>query len=94
MGWLRRPETLREYSGIPEGWRGTSSLPYHIGTMGNRELITRELDRLPERDLDRLLTFLRAINRTHSEPMPALAAETALAKDWLVPEEDSAWGNL
>jgi hypothetical protein len=26
--------------------------------------------------------------------VPALAAETALAKDWLSPEEDSAWGDL
>jgi hypothetical protein len=63
--------------------------------MGKRELITRELDRLPERDLDKLLAFLRAINRTHSEAaMPALATETALSKDWLSPEEDSAWGSL
>ena len=63
--------------------------------MGKRELITHELDRLPERDLDKLLAFLRAINETHSEAtMPALAAETVLAEDWLSPEEDSAWGNL
>jgi hypothetical protein len=63
--------------------------------MGKRELIARELDRLPERDLDKLLAFLRTINETHSEDgMPALAAETALAKDWLSPEEDSAWGDL
>jgi hypothetical protein len=63
--------------------------------MGKRELITRELDRLPERDLDKLLAFLRAMNEPHSEAaMPALAAESALAKDWLSPEEDSAWGDL
>jgi hypothetical protein len=63
--------------------------------MGERELITRELDRLPERHLDKLLAFLRAINETHSEAaIPTLAAETALAKDWFSPEEDSAWGNL
>ena len=63
--------------------------------MGKRELITRELDRLPEQDLDKLLAFLRAINETNSEAaMPALTAETGLAKDWLSPEEDSAWGNL
>jgi hypothetical protein len=30
--------------------------------MGKRELIARELDRLPERDLDKLLAFMRAIN--------------------------------
>ena len=71
------------------------SLPYHIGSMGKRELITRELDRLPERDLDKLLAFLRAINEAHSDAaVPVLAAETSLAKDWLSPEEDSAWGDL
>jgi len=26
--------------------------------------------------------------------MPAQIAETALAKDWLSPEEDSAWADL
>jgi hypothetical protein len=63
--------------------------------MGKRELITRELDRLPERDLDKLLAFLRAINDPNSDAaMPAQIAETALAKDWLSPEEDSAWGDL
>ena len=63
--------------------------------MGKRELIVRELDRLPERDLDKVLAFLRAINETRSQAaMPALASETTLAKDWLSPEEESAWGDL
>jgi len=63
--------------------------------MGKRELIARELDRLPERDLDKLLAFMRAINEMNSDAaMPVLAAETSLAKDWLSPEEDSAWAGL
>jgi hypothetical protein len=63
--------------------------------MGKRELIARELDRLPERDLDRLLAFMRAINEMSCDAaMPVLAAETSLAKDWLSPEEDSAWADL
>lgn len=63
--------------------------------MGKRELITRELDRLPERDLDKLLAFLRTINDTNSDAaMPLIAAETSLAKDWLSAEEDSAWAGL
>jgi hypothetical protein len=63
--------------------------------MGKRELIARELDRVPEGDLDKLLALLRSINGTHSDSaMPAQIAETALAKDWLSPEEDSAWGDL
>jgi len=63
--------------------------------MGKRELIARELDRLPEQDVDRLLAFLRALKEAHGDAaLPALAAETALAKDWLTPEEDAAWADL
>jgi hypothetical protein len=51
--------------------------------MGTRELITRELDRMPEQDLYKLLAFLRSLKDAHAETaMPALAAESSLAKDW------------
>jgi hypothetical protein len=63
--------------------------------MGTRELIARELNRVPERDLDKLLAFLRSLQDAHAEAVrPALAAESSLAKDWLTPEEDAAWANL
>jgi hypothetical protein len=63
--------------------------------MSKRELIARELDNMPERDLDQLLVFLRALKESHAEAaMSTLAAESALAKDWLAPEENSAWANL
>ena len=63
--------------------------------MSKRELIARELDHMPERDVDKLLAYLRALKETHAEAaMPALAAESSLAKDWLAPEEDAAWANL
>ena len=63
--------------------------------MSKRELIARELDRLPEPDLDKLLAFLRCLKEAHAENVvPTLAAESALAKDWLTPEEDAAWANL
>jgi phosphopantetheinyl transferase (holo-ACP synthase) len=63
--------------------------------MSKRELIARELDRLPEQDLDRLLAFLWALKEAHADAaLPTLAAESALAKDWLTPEEDAAWANL
>jgi hypothetical protein len=63
--------------------------------MSKRELIVRELDHIPESDLDKLLTFVRALKEAHGDDvMPALAAEGALAKDWLTPEEDSAWADL
>jgi phage FluMu protein gp41 len=63
--------------------------------MSKRELIARELSRLSERDLDRILAFVRKIEEGQAEAAaPALAAESALAKDWLSPEEDAAWASL
>jgi len=63
--------------------------------MSKRELIALELQRLPEQDLDRLLAFMRALRESHADhALPTLAAESALAKDWLTPEEDAAWASL
>jgi hypothetical protein len=63
--------------------------------MSKRELIARELDHLPEQDLDKLLAFLRLLREASAETgMPMLAAESSLARDWLTPEEDAAWANL
>jgi len=66
-----------------------------IDVMSKRELIAQELGRLSEADLDRLLAFLRSLTEEHAEAsIPVVAAESALAKDWLSPEEDAAWANL
>jgi len=63
--------------------------------MSKRELIAHELDRLAEQDLDALLAFLWSLKEAHADAaVPTLAAESALAKDWLTPEEDAAWANL
>ncbi len=63
--------------------------------MSKRELITQHLDRLPDRDLDRLLAFLRTLAEANSDAsVSTMAAESTLAKDWLTPEEDAAWANL
>lgn len=63
--------------------------------MSNRELIARELDSVPEEDLDALLRFIRSLKSEHTgEAAPALLAESSLAKDWLTPEEDTAWADL
>jgi hypothetical protein len=72
-------------------------MSYHEGeaAMSKRELVARELERLPEQDLDKLLAFLRSLTAAHSEDVvPTLAAESALAKDWLTSEEDAAWASL
>ncbi|HOK45665.1 MAG TPA: hypothetical protein PLA43_13020 [Bryobacteraceae bacterium] len=63
--------------------------------MSKRELIVEQLSRLSEADLDRLLAFLRSLTEERAESsIPVVAAESALAKDWLSPEEDAAWASL
>ncbi len=63
--------------------------------MSKQDLITHELKRLTDQDLDRLLAFVRSLAEAHAEAaVPGLAAESSLAKDWLTPEEDVAWASL
>jgi hypothetical protein len=63
--------------------------------MSTRELIDRELDTMPQQDLDKLLAFLRTLKDAQVDAaLPRLAAESSLCKDWLSPEEDAAWANL
>lgn len=75
----------------------TTARPHALGrlVMSKRELIARELGRLSERDLERILAFVRKLEEDQAEAAaPAAAAESALARDWLSPEEDAAWANL
>ena len=63
--------------------------------MSKRELVALELEQLPEKELDKLLAFLRSLREVPVEAAaPLAAAESSLAKDWLTPEEDAAWANL
>jgi hypothetical protein len=59
--------------------------------MSKKELIVRELDRVPEQDLEELLVYLRALR---DDQVTAYAAESSLGKDWLSQEEDEAWAGL
>ena len=63
--------------------------------MSKRELIVEQLSRLSEADLDRLLAFLRSLTEERAESsIPVVAAVSALAKDWLSPEEDAPWASF
>jgi hypothetical protein len=54
--------------------------------MSARDVIVRELETLPEGALDKLLAFLQLLKEAHAETTATtLAAESALAKDWLTP---------
>ena len=70
-------------------------LSYMESSMNRRELIARELDSLPETELDKLLMLIRSLQQARVDSMiPATVAESALRKDWLTSEEDAAWANL
>lgn len=64
--------------------------------MSNKELITNELDHIPEPLLQEVLDFVRSLRAKVAETTmeTALASESSLRKDWLRPEEDAAWQNL
>ena len=64
--------------------------------MTTREVLMKEIQQVPEPLLQEVLDFIRFVqargagNRLET----ALASEPVLAKDWLRPEEDAAWGDL
>ena len=64
--------------------------------MATREMVLRELDKIPEPLLDEVLHFVRSLQfKAISERAgTAIASESSLAKDWLKPEEDEAWQDL
>ena len=64
--------------------------------MSTRELIDKEVDKLPEplqREVYDFARFLR-LKADEEKFNGLLLSETALAKDWSTPEEDAAWANL
>ncbi|HEX3531696.1 MAG TPA: DUF2281 domain-containing protein [Thermoanaerobaculia bacterium] len=64
--------------------------------MTKRELVLTEIEQAPEPLLDEILGFVRLLQKAPFEGSLdlALASESALAKDWLGPEEDEAWRDL
>ena len=61
-----------------------------------KELISKEIENLPEPYLGEILDFIRFLEtKTLSQKMElAIASETSLKKDWLKLEEDDAWKDL
>jgi hypothetical protein len=64
--------------------------------MTTKELIVREIKKIPEPLLEEVLDFIRFLEvKVSTERMgTAIASETSLKKDWLKPEEDEAWKDL
>lgn len=58
-------------------------------------VLIRELKEAPEPLLDEVLDFVKFLKYKNVERLEsALLSETALAKDWLSPEEEQAWQDL
>lgn len=64
--------------------------------MTTKDLILRELEKTPESALDMVLSFIQFLNTTQAQEKfeTALLSESALSKDWLLPEEEEAWQHL
>jgi len=61
-----------------------------------KELILKEIEKIPEQYLIEILDFIRFLKTKALEERmgTAIASETSLGKDWLRPEEDEAWQDL
>jgi hypothetical protein len=61
-----------------------------------KELILKEIEKVPDQYLTELLDFIRFLEIKALEEVieTTIASETSLKKDWLRPEEDEAWQDL
>ncbi|MCK4388602.1 MAG: DUF2281 domain-containing protein [Dehalococcoidia bacterium] len=64
--------------------------------METKELILREVERIPEQYHMEILDFIRFLEAKALERSQetAIASESSLRKDWLRAEEDEAWKDL
>ncbi len=64
--------------------------------MNEKEIIVRELDRVPNSLLPKVLEFIKSVQDTSQVEQleTTLLSEAALTQDWLTPEEDEAWQDL
>jgi len=61
-----------------------------------KELIAKEIEKVPEPYLIEILDFIRFLESKALEQKMelALASESSLKKDWLKSEEDETWKDL
>jgi len=64
--------------------------------MSTKELVLKEIEQIPETYVDEILDFVLFLkSRISKERLdPAIMSETSLGRDWLKPQEDSAWTDL
>jgi hypothetical protein len=64
--------------------------------MTKKEILIQEIEQVPESYLDEVLDFIHFLkSKIIREKLDtAIASESSLSKDWLLPEEDAAWQSL
>ena len=64
--------------------------------MDSKEILLQEIDQFPHEYLKEVLDFIRILKqRRGNEKLDiAIASESSLKADWLLPEEDEAWKDL
>lgn len=64
--------------------------------MEMKEVILKEIERVPEQYHLEILDFIRFLKTKELEQKmeTAIASESSLRKDWMKLEEDEAWKNL
>ena len=64
--------------------------------MNAKESLLTEIEQIPESLFPEILKFVQYLKYKHQQEQleTTLLSESALAKDWLTPEEDAAWQDL
>jgi hypothetical protein len=64
--------------------------------MSKKEILISEIEQVPESYLDEVLDFVYFLKSKilREKIDTAIASESSLRKDWLLPEEDEAWQGL
>lgn len=64
--------------------------------MNSKESLLQEIDQLPQEYLGQVLYFINPLkHKKGNEKLDiAIASESSLKKDWLLPGEDEAWKDL
>ena len=66
--------------------------------MTDKQLLFREIETLPPHVIDEVYAYVAFLKFKKNQEKKiddiTLVSEKALAKDWLLPEEDTAWANL
>jgi len=64
--------------------------------MQAKERLLHEIDEIPDFLLEEVLDFVQFLKSKHLQNKLEISvmSESALAKDWLRPEEDEAWRDL